>query len=436
MFVLSRLARLFVTTLLLASSWTLSADVQKVTQPDNAAGVATGQSINLITAIAKTFTHNPALRTFDYAIKAQSGRQLQAGMAASPELGFTLEDAFGSGVYNGTDNAQLTLGIAWVLEGDIRQGYINVASAGRVQLDTEKKIKRLNAAAETARLYLACLTAQAQLDNADKSLALAAQTVAAVKLRSEAGNAPEAELARAQAEFYRQQLEREDIAYKLSSAIHQLAAQWGETKPYFVSVEGDVFQLPAVQSFEQLKNQLETSPEFSRLMSEQHLLQAQLNLARSQGDSPWRVDLGVRHYETSNDQALVAGMSIPFGERSRNSGNIIEAREKLAQIRAKTDALKIRYETTLYVLSRQLQRSLQRVISYQNSIIPQLEKALAETRRAYQLGRYSYLEWHTVQADLLAARSSLIEASSNAHLKVIEIERLTGVSMTLNNTKS
>jgi len=143
----------------------------------------------------------------------------------------------------------------------------------------------------------------------------------------------------------------------------------------------------------------------------------------------------VRHFETSSDQALVAGISIPFGERSRNSGLITQARENLSQIESRKDALKVRYETTLYALFQQLQYNLHRLNIYRKQIIPQLEKALKQTRRAYQLGRYSYFEWRSVQADLLDARSALVEAGISAHLKVIEIERLTGVPMTQASTQ-
>lgn len=429
MFMLSRFVYILFSSGLLLFSWVLFAE-QQVTNVNAKGSLKSEQTINLQYAIAKTFQHNPALRAFDFAIKAQSGKQMQATTSASPELNLMVEDAFGSGVFDGVDNAQFTLGIAWVLEGDIRRGYVDVASAGTTSLNTQKKIKRLNAAAETARLYIVCLATQAQLGNAEKTLSLAVETVSAVKQRSQAGRAPEAELVRAQVELSRRQLEYEDIEYQLDSAIHQLAAQWGETQPAFERVEGDIFSLPVVLSFEKLKKQLEKSPEFIRLMSDKRLLQAQLKLAESQSNSAWKLDLGVRHYETSNDQALVAGISFPFGERSRNKGNIISARENLSQTQAKVDELKVRFETTLYVLSQQLQRSLHRVSTYQNSIIPQLENALKETRRAYELGRYSYLEWRSVQANLLDARSVLIEASISAYLKVIEIERLTGISMT------
>jgi outer membrane protein, heavy metal efflux system len=386
-------------------------------------------SIDLRDAITKTFEHNPVLKSFGYQLKAQQGLELQAGMAASPELNFIVEDALGTGDFKRAKKAQLTLNIGWVLEGKIRQGYIDEARAGTASLSTEANIQRLDVAAETARVYLICLAHQARLINADKTLDLANETVAAVAKRVVAGKTPEAELERAKAELAKRQLDREDLEHQLISSIHLLAAQWGETYPEFTSVEGDILHLPTPLSFEALKDRLEQSPDFLRLLSDKRLRQARLNLAESQSKPAWRVNLGLRHFKFTNDQAMVAGISVPFGERARNTGRITAARERLSQNQVLQDELKVRFETTLFVLFQELQHSLHRIDAYRNEIIPRLETALKQTRRAYDLGRYSYFEWRSVQAEVLNARTSLIEGSIATHLKVIEIERLTGVSM-------
>lgn len=387
-------------------------------------------TLKLRDAIAKTFEHNPMLRSFSYKLKAQAGKEFQAGLGASPELSIMLDDAFGSNKFNSVDQAQTTLSIAWVIEGDIRQGYIDVASANTLALNTEANIKRLDVASDTARLYLITLAHQSRLTNAIKTLELAKQTVSAVKKRVATGKSPKAELARAQAEFARRELEKEDSEHEMSSAIHLLAAQWGDTNPAFTQVDGNLFSLPVIMPLKKLKTHLNKNPEFNRLLSVKRLKQAELLLAKAKSSPEWRVNFGVRHFEVSDDQAIVAGISIPFGERSRNTGAITEARANLSQTVAEEDALRVRFETTLFVLYQELLHSFHGVNTYRNKIIPRLEKALKETRRAYNLGRYSYLEWQSVQAELLEARSALVEGSIDAHLKAIEIERLTGTRMT------
>ena len=80
----------------------------------------------------------------------------------------------------------------------------------------------------------------------------------------------------------------------------------------------------------------------------------------------------------------------------------------------------------MYVLNQEFLHSLHLAKRLSDDVVPRFERALTDTQRAYELGRYSYLEWSLVQAELLKANNDLLEASVDAHRIVIEIERLTG----------
>ncbi len=86
------------------------------------------RTISLREAVTRTIQHNPDLRAFDYQLKAQEGRVMQAGRAPSPELNLELEDVLGTGAHRGIDSAQTTLSIGWVLERGVRQRHIDAAS--------------------------------------------------------------------------------------------------------------------------------------------------------------------------------------------------------------------------------------------------------------------------------------------------------------------
>ncbi len=388
---------------------------------------ASKRTISLHQAVTKTIEHNPDLRAFDYRLKAQQGQVLQAGLAPSPELSLQLEDVLGTGNNKGVDSAEATLSIGWVLERGVRQRYVDAAQAGSSLIEIEADIKQLDAAAETARRYLVSLAYQARRVNADKTVQLAEEIIKSVSKRVKAGKTPKAELSRAQAELARRKLQREDIDHELRSANRRLAAQWGETMPTFAKVEGDITGLFQIASFETLKSRLPQNPEFDRLLSSQLLKKAELQLALAQERPSWRINAGVRHTNSSNDQALVAGISIPFGERTRNPGRIAAARASLAQIKSEEHATRVRIEASLFVMYEKLQHSLHVINTLRDEIIPPLEQALTETRRAYNLGRYSYLELRSIQAELLDAHDVLIESSIDARRNMIEIERLTGV---------
>jgi cobalt-zinc-cadmium efflux system outer membrane protein len=389
--------------------------------------VGDSQTIGLNEAVARTLTRNPELLAFGYQIQAQDGRVMQAGLAPNPELSLTVENVLGTGEFTGIDGAETTLSIAWVLERGVRQRRLETARAGVSLLDVEADIMRLDAAAETARLFFSCLSNQAQMVNAGEAVQLAQETVSAVKKRVQAGKSPQAELARARAELARMKLNQEDFEHELLSASRRLAAQWGETESGFKRVNGEILSLPITDSFETLKTRIDRNPDITRFLSEQRVDEAELRLAEAQRKQNWRVSAGVRRLELTDDEALVANFTLPLTLRNKNQGGIAEARAKLALTDADAVAARIRVETSLFVIYQELQHSLHRAKAFRDDVIPHLEQALTDTRIAYELGRYSYFEWRTVQKDLLEARSALVEASVDAHKNAIEIERLTGV---------
>jgi cobalt-zinc-cadmium efflux system outer membrane protein len=389
--------------------------------------VGDGQMIGLNEAVARTLARNPELVAFGHQFQVQDGRVLQAGLAPNPELSLTVENVLGTGEFTGIDGAETTLSIAWVLEHGVRQRRIETARAGISLLDVEADIMRLDAAAETARLFLSCLSNQAQMINAGEAVRLAQETVGAVNKRVQAGKSPQAELARARAELARLKLNQEDFEHELLSASRRLAAQWGETGPGLKRVNGEILSLPITDSFETLKTRIDRNPDIARFLSKQRVDEAELRLAEAQRRQNWRVSVGVRRHEITDDEALLANLTVPLMLRNRNQGRIAEAQANLAQTNADAIAARIRNETLLFVIFQELQHSLHRAKTFRDDVIPQLEQALADTRNAYELGRYSYFEWYTVQKDMLEARRALVEASVDAHKNTIEIERLTGV---------
>ncbi len=392
---------------------------------------ATRPSVSLPEALARTIARNPDLTAFGYQIEAAEGRLQQAGLAPNPELGVVIEDAFGTDSYRSLDRAEATVTLGWILERGVRERRVDAASAGVSLRMVDAEIVRLDAAAETARRFVMCLAYQGRLRNAAEAVRLMEETVEAVRVRVAAGRALDAELARAEAEFARAELLEEYYEHELLSAYHRLSAQWGETWPDFGSVSGELQALPVVEPFETLLSRAEQNPELARYMSQQRLDEAELRLAEAQSKPSWRWYAGLRRIEQTDDFALAGGITIPLAVRDRNEGRIAEARANVARTDAEVTAARVRIETALFVHYQELRQNTRLAEGLREDVIPRIERALADTRRAYELGRYSYFEWSVVQAELLEANNDLLEASIGAHSIVIEIERLTGVRFAL-----
>jgi cobalt-zinc-cadmium efflux system outer membrane protein len=125
---------------------------------------------------------------------------------------------------------------------------------------------------------------------------------------------------------------------------------------------------------------------------------------------------------------------VPLTFKNRNQGTIAAANARLARIDADQRLTSIRLNTQLYELYEELQHSLHRTETYQNIIIPAVSQAAQDSQVAYERGRYSYQEWQAAQSELLNAKEEYLEAMINAHIYVIEIERVTGVQVSKMST--
>ncbi len=387
-------------------------------------------ALSLAEAINKTFQHNPDLASFQFQNKAQQGRLVQAGLSPKPEVTLMLEDALGDGDLEGFDSAQTTLSVNWVLEQALRQKRTQVAMANQGLIDSDKSIKQLDVATQTARYFLQTLAHQESALLADKAIYLADAMVKETKKRTNSGKASLAELYRAEAELAQRQLIREDSKHEIDAAIRLLAAQWGETAPMFTEVAGQLTLAEKIISFEELKQQLNNNLALHRFLSLQRIKEAELKLAEEQKDPMWRIQTGLRHDQSTGDYSLIAGLSVPFGGSNQNQGRIAEVSAQLEQQHVETTALRIRLETALFVYYKKLEHSQHVAEILSKNVIPRLEKALSESRKAYESGKYSYLELKVLQTELLDAQLNLLENSLASQLNKIEIERLTGVQIT------
>ena len=105
------------------------------------------------------------------------------------------------------------------------------------------------------------------------------------------------------------------------------------------------------------------------------------------------------------------------------------SRAAVAHVHADAEAMRVRTRTALYAIYEELEHSVHRAEILRDGVIPRYEESTADTRRAYELGRTPYHELRAVQAELLAAKHDLVEASTSAHRLVITLERLTGERM-------
>jgi len=395
-------------------------------QPVDAEAVT---GIDLPEALTRTLDRNPTLRARGFEVAAAEGRLQQSTFRPSPKLNVALEDVLGTDQFRGMHSTEATVTLGWILERGVRERIVDAARADAGVSAAEVEIARLDVVAETARRYIESLLFQARYRNAETGVMRAQEAVEAVRRRVEASRAPEAELARAEAELARAELRQEDYEHELLSAYHRLSAQWGLTEPDFTAVAGGLADMPPLEPFESLLARIERNPDIAAFVSQARLAEAELNLARARSRPSWEVSGGLRRLQHSGDWSLVGGLTVPLRMGNRNQGRIAETRATLAQVEAAEEAARVRIETGLFVLYQELKHNIELAARLETDVAPKFETALADMRRAFELGRSSYLEFRAVQTELLDVAYEILDAHADAYLLAIEIERLTGESL-------
>jgi cobalt-zinc-cadmium efflux system outer membrane protein len=378
-------------------------------------------------AIAAALARNPELRVGEFELRASEGRIRQAGLRPNPELALELENFAGSGDTSGTDVLETTLTLSQVVElGGKRERRQRVASYGHEALTLERRMRRLDVLAEVTRRYLEVVLAQERLALSQTALDLAGQTFSVMTRRVEAARSPSAEQTRAAIARTRSRLNRARALQDLEGARVQLAAMWGEDQARFTTAVADLYALPAMEAIDTLALRLVRSPDFLHYGAEERLREAELQLAQARARPSLKLTAGLRRLEESDDNAVIAGVSLPLPLFDRRQGERIEGRSRVEKTEAERSAALVKARATLFALHGELRVARAEVEALRGELLRQAQRALDQTRSGFERGRFSYLELASAQQDVLDTERASIEAAGTIHRLHTEIERLTG----------
>ncbi|MDQ2642161.1 MAG: TolC family protein [Pseudomonadota bacterium] len=388
---------------------------------------AAAERLTLDDAFERVASTHPRLRLLESQQRILAADRDRASQAPPLVLGAQLEDAAGSGALGGLDAAEFTVTLASVLERGGKLDARRVVAQSRIDaLAVERETQRLDLLAEVARRYLALSIAGLQEDISRRELAQRQRVVEAARARFVAGASPEAVVLSAEAARVRSEiaLDRQQLLWRL--ARQQLAALWGEREPDFQVVAADPLALPEPADEAALVALLDGTPELLRFADERRVREARLQLARSDAAPDLEWQLGIRRHEAGNDFALVAGLSLPLGARTRAQPQISAAREELAQLGIEREAAGMSLHSTLLEALGRYRLAQLEVRRIREEVLPALQRAEAAAERAWRAGALNYLEWTQLQADITNTERQQLDVAADAQLAMIEIQRLTG----------
>src|SRR5438034_868463 len=134
---------------------------------------------------------------------------------------------------------------------------------------------------------------------------------------------------------------------------------------------------------------------------------------------------GPRYISETGEWTQVIGFSLPLPFWNRNQGAILEARHQLAKADDEKRSAVTRLSSELNDAYQTVARTSNEIHVLKESVLPGAEKAVESIRQGYEAGRFSYLDVNEARRTLTAARLQYLQALSDYHKAVAEIEALT-----------
>lgn len=412
---LSRYFRLFVGCILFIPALWTPVCAQTAKQP-----------LELSTAITRTLNENPALRVFAFRQQALEGNRSTAELTPGFELGFDAEDFAGTADKQDFEGAKFTLYLSSVIEmGNKREARVSVVDSRYQYLNARREVEALELLGEVTRRFVSVLAAQHRLELAKESAQLAEQARVEIEVQSNAGVVPLADLKRAEAAAAQARLTVASEEGQFTYLKVALAAMWGNHMPTFNTVDGYLFQLGDAVTFETLFARVEQNPAIQVFAAEERLRAAEQRLASTNSSTDLRWLVGVKRFHDLGDTAFTAGFSVPLFSARRNQGAAQAASAAHDEVAVQREVALTNIRKQLFNAYTHRVQAMLMVEQLQSAIIPALAAALEETQRAYQQGRYRYLDYLSTRQEWVSARRALIDAAAAALTYSAEIEQLT-----------
>jgi outer membrane protein, heavy metal efflux system len=387
-------------------------------------------SITLTQALQIALLQNPDLQAFSYEVRAREAEALQAGLVSNPTLNVLVENAVGSGNFNGFDQSETTVQLSQRLElGDKRNLRRSSANILKEIAGWDYEVQRLEVLARASKAFVHVLKAQQKVSLSGEGVQLARKFLNAVSERVTAGKVPAIEKIKAQVALANMRMEKERAGQELENTRRKLSVLWGNAEPQFDSAQGDLFLIPDKPLLE--LTTLSSNPSLSKWSTALAHRQAELDIENSKAVPDLTLSGGYRRLEQTDDNALVFGVTVPLNWFNRNQGGIAKARHRLSKAEEEKKAAALRMQEALLQAHSEVSFSHAKVISIKSEVLPGAKKAFDAISEGYRFGKFGLLDVLDSQKTFFQVQSQYLDALANYHNAVTDVKRLTGAGFSV-----
>jgi len=385
--------------------------------------------LTLEDALAVADALNPRLAAEAGNVDLAAAEAWEARLYPNPTLLLQVEDYRPrDGATTGRSERKAGAAVPLVFSGRLGKAA-RLADAEREAAALQYLWRRREILAETKGAFIACLATRrsATLARETRDIARAVRDVSEERFRAQA--VPEMEVLKASVALDRAEIDLRDAEKEAEVARGTLASLMGDARAPRDRISGQLAERFRDPGLEALRERLLAGhPLLESAARTREAAEAELALARA-GRLP-EPQLEVLAGRDSEDEAILeGGLSIPLPLFNRNQGRIAAAGARIRRAERQEEAARNDLLRQLAGTYADFSSAQDRAAAYREGILPRAEKALAQTREGYRLGKFTLLDLLDSQRTLAEARSASGAAIRDLNRAAAELEKLTGTGM-------
>ena len=353
---------------------------------------------------------------------AAEARVRQARVRPNPTLAVDVENAFGSGPYKGSGNAETTLGFTQDLElWGRRTARVGVARAEAGTASLRRDLAVVDAAGRLALVYAEAEAADRRFRLAEEALSITLDDAKAAFSLVEEGREPkvraiqaESEAAGARAVLDEAQAER-DAAFARLTAVAMLPT--AVTLIPVSLIDKTPVAPPAAPD--------ERTPLVRVTEAERDAAARRIGVERIRALPDISASVGFRRYAADESTTLTFGVSMPLPLFDRNRGNIEASQAEFKAAGARLMTARQDAQADRNAATARLNASASRVAA-SDAGVTAAQEAYRLSRIGFDAGRLSQLELRSSRTALISARNAAVDARLARVRAEIDLARLQG----------
>lgn len=377
--------------------------------------------ISLDDAFARSLGETPVLKATEAAREVADAGVRQADRGLNPSIDFLLENALGTGLYQGIDRTEATVTFNQTLEwGGDREARTQLAVRQGQRVRALGDVARQDLLHDVEIAYIDAQRAQADLLAAEERLALAREVAATVARRVEAARDPLLAASRSNTLVAEAEIAVENARLANLAARDNLALFWIGDSDFQI----DMSTFDSVSGVE--INGASLAPEMVASRAAQQEAEARIAVERARSTLDPTVSAGLRYFRDGSEAAFVVGFSIPLGVNDSNSAAVAKASADSTRARLETEILQRNFERQAASARSQMNIAAREIQAIDDRLIPITEEAAERARAGYNQGGFSYLDVLDAQRALSAAQLQRNAALNSYHRARAALKRLLG----------